>query len=126
MECLAEGLGLDINTFTEGTVDPGVGDSQSVLRLLHYHATEGKSFGPNFWRAGAHADFDVLTMVCIMAIVTSYLILTNSYSRKTVKVVWKFVRGEKWLGISEWAKTGFRLKPAKIVLCAISEISSCV
>jgi isopenicillin N synthase-like dioxygenase len=63
MECLAEGLGLDRNTFTEGTVDPGVGDSQSVLRLLHYHATEGKSFGPNFWRAGAHADFDVLTMV---------------------------------------------------------------
>lgn len=65
MECLAEGLGLPSQTFTEGTVDPGVGDSQSVLRLLHYHSTEGKSFGPNFWRAGAHADFDVLTMVSL-------------------------------------------------------------
>ncbi|ORY20998.1 hypothetical protein BCR39DRAFT_554336 [Naematelia encephala] len=63
MECFAVGLGLPIDTFTEGTVDPGAGDSQSVLRLLHYHSTEGKSFGPNFWRAGAHADFDVLTML---------------------------------------------------------------
>lgn len=63
MECLADGLGLPTDTFTSGTVDPGVGDSQSVLRFLHYHSTEGKSFGPNFWRAGAHADFDVLTMV---------------------------------------------------------------
>lgn len=63
MECFAEGLGLPLDTFTQGTVDPGIGDSQSVLRLLHYHSTEGKSFGDNFWRAGAHADFDVLTMV---------------------------------------------------------------
>lgn len=63
MECLADGLGLPTDTFTTGTVDPGVGDSQSVLRFLHYHPVEGKSFGPNFWRAGAHADFDVLTMV---------------------------------------------------------------
>ena len=63
MECLADGLGLPTDTFTTGTVDPGVGDSQSVLRLLHYHPVEGKSFGSNFWRAGAHADFDVLTMV---------------------------------------------------------------
>ncbi|KAK8858397.1 hypothetical protein IAR55_002624 [Kwoniella newhampshirensis] len=63
MECLAEGLGLPLTTFTEGTVDPGLGDSQDVLRLLHYHSTEGKKFGPNFWRAGAHADFDVLTML---------------------------------------------------------------
>lgn len=63
MECLADGLGLASDTFTKGTVDPGVGDSQSVLRLLHYHSTEGKTFAPNVWRAGAHADFDVLTMV---------------------------------------------------------------
>lgn len=63
MTCFADGLGLPSDTFTTGTVDPGVGDSQSVLRLLHYHSTEGKEFGDNFWRAGAHADFDVLTMV---------------------------------------------------------------
>ena len=63
MECFADGLDLPRDTFTTGTVDPGVGDSQSVLRLLHYHSTEGKNFGPNFWRAGAHADFDILTML---------------------------------------------------------------
>ncbi|PWN46701.1 Clavaminate synthase-like protein [Violaceomyces palustris] len=63
MECFAEGLGLEKDTFTSGTVDPGVGDSQSTLRLLHYHSTEGKSFGNDFWRAGAHADFDVLTLL---------------------------------------------------------------
>lgn len=63
MSCLAEGLGLPSDIFEKGTVDPGMGDSQSTLRLLHYHATEGKDFGPNFWRAGAHTDFDVLTML---------------------------------------------------------------
>jgi len=63
MGCFEVGLGLPEGTLTEGTIDPGVRDSQSVLRLLHYHSTEGKSFGANFWRAGAHADFDVLTMV---------------------------------------------------------------
>ncbi|KAJ9473873.1 Fe2OG dioxygenase domain-containing protein [Pseudozyma hubeiensis] len=63
MECFAEGLGLPLSTFTEGTVDPGVGDSQSTLRLLHYHSVEGKEFGDSFWRAGSHADFDVLTML---------------------------------------------------------------
>lgn len=63
MECFAEGLGLPLDTFTNGTVDPGVGDSQSTLRLLHYHSVEGKEFGNNFWRAGSHADFDVLTML---------------------------------------------------------------
>lgn len=60
MACLADGLGLPADTFTKGTVDgEGKGDAQNVLRLLHYHSTEGKEFGPNFWRAGAHADFDV-------------------------------------------------------------------
>jgi isopenicillin N synthase-like dioxygenase len=63
MQCFAEGLGLPIDTFTTGTVDPGVGDSQSTLRLLHYHDTQGKKFGSEFWRAGPHTDFDVLTML---------------------------------------------------------------
>ena len=52
MECFADALGLPRDIFTVGSVDPGVGDSQSTLRFIHYHATEGKTFGPNFWRAG--------------------------------------------------------------------------
>lgn len=63
MECFADGLGLPHDIFTDGTVECGENDCQNVLRLLHYHSTEGKHFGPNFWRAGAHADFDILTMV---------------------------------------------------------------
>ena len=63
MECFAQGLGLPLSTFTEGTVDPGVGDSQSTLRLLHYHSVEGKQFDDRFWRAGSHTDFDVLTLL---------------------------------------------------------------
>lgn len=39
------------------------GDSQSTLRLLHYHSVEGKELGDNFWRAGSHADFDLLTLL---------------------------------------------------------------
>ncbi|KIR40923.1 hypothetical protein I307_05313 [Cryptococcus deuterogattii 99/473] len=63
MECFADGLGLPHDIFTDGTVECGENDCQNVLRLLHYHSTEGKHFGPNFWRAGAHADFDILTML---------------------------------------------------------------
>lgn len=35
----------------------------STLRLLKYHACEGKDLGENYFRAGAHADFDVLTLL---------------------------------------------------------------
>ncbi|OXG28322.1 hypothetical protein C367_02443 [Cryptococcus neoformans Ze90-1] len=63
MECFADGLGLPHDIFTESTVERGENDCQNVLRLLHYHSTEGKQFGPNLWRAGAHADFDILTML---------------------------------------------------------------
>lgn len=39
------------------------GDSQSTLRLLHYHSVQGKELGDNFWRAGSHADLDLLTLL---------------------------------------------------------------
>lgn len=93
MECFAEGLGLPFDTFTAGTVDPGVGDSQSVLRLLHYHSTEGKSFGDNFWRAGAHADFDVLTMVSVET--GPKTTLTISCFKRTAKAASKSVPAER-------------------------------
>ncbi|WVQ80594.1 hypothetical protein IAT38_002699 [Cryptococcus sp. DSM 104549] len=93
MECFADGLGLPINTFTEGTVETGKGDCQNVLRLLHYHSTEGKTFGPGFWRAGAHADFDILTM----------LFQRNGEGGLEVcpgrKVVGDFGMGQTWLPV---------------------------
>ncbi|BGP42657.1 hypothetical protein JCM10449v2_006669 [Rhodotorula kratochvilovae] len=67
MELFAEGIGLPKDTFTEGTVSPDNGgdknDSMTTLRMLKYHACEGKDFGPDYFRAGAHADFDVLTLL---------------------------------------------------------------
>jgi len=38
-------------------------DCLTTLRLLHYHDASGKEFGPNSWRAGAHSDFDILTLL---------------------------------------------------------------
>ncbi|GAA6038316.1 hypothetical protein JCM8097_003940 [Rhodosporidiobolus ruineniae] len=66
MELLAEGVGLPTETFTEGIVSPEgttKEDSMATLRLLKYHECEGKDFGPDYFRAGAHADFDVLTLL---------------------------------------------------------------
>lgn len=73
MECFADGLGLPHDIFTENTVERGENDCQNVLRLLHYHSIEDKQFGPNFWRAGAHADFDILTMVHLSSAYPLYL-----------------------------------------------------
>jgi isopenicillin N synthase-like dioxygenase len=86
MACFADALGLPHDIFTESTVDPGVGDSQTTLRLLHYHDITGQTFPSNYWRGGyaclcqevffsslvltqgteinrAHADFDCLTLL---------------------------------------------------------------
>ncbi|KAK4046754.1 hypothetical protein OIV83_005859 [Microbotryomycetes sp. JL201] len=66
MELLAEGVGLPSNTFTDGSVCPEDSDredSMSTLRLLHYTSCEEKDFGENYYRAGAHADFDILTLL---------------------------------------------------------------
>ncbi|KAM0791879.1 hypothetical protein ACM66B_004134 [Microbotryomycetes sp. NB124-2] len=66
MELLAEGVGLPKNTFTDGSVCPEDSDredSMSTLRLLHYTSCEDKDFGENYYRAGAHADFDILTLL---------------------------------------------------------------
>jgi hypothetical protein len=35
----------------------------STLRLLKYHDSTHQNFPPNYMRAGAHADFDVLTLL---------------------------------------------------------------
>ncbi|PWW79697.1 Clavaminate synthase-like protein [Tuber magnatum] len=38
-------------------------DAQSTLRLLHYHDITGTQYPSNYWRAGAHTDYDCLTML---------------------------------------------------------------
>ncbi len=63
LSCFAMKLGFAEDFFTRAH-DPSVPEYQSTLRLLHYFATgiidecDGE-----LWRAGAHTDFDCLTMV---------------------------------------------------------------
>lgn len=63
LSCFAQRLGFDIDTFTEGH-DPLREEYQSTLRLIHYLGMEdAKPEDFNHWRAGAHTDFDCLTLL---------------------------------------------------------------
>lgn len=63
LSCFADRLGFDRDFFAKAH-DPASDQYQSTLRLLHYYAIP-----PEFkdhlglWRAGAHTDFDVLTLL---------------------------------------------------------------
>ncbi|RMX99377.1 hypothetical protein D0867_12125 [Hortaea werneckii] len=64
MLCFARGIGFPDDYFIKAH-DISRPDCQSVLRLLHYFAVDG-SAGPlpeTFYRAGAHADWDLLTLL---------------------------------------------------------------
>jgi len=43
--------------------DVQAADAQNTLRLLHYQDVTGTQFPDDYWRAGAHTDFDLLTML---------------------------------------------------------------
>lgn len=60
--CLAEGLGFE-SSFFEQAHQIKAADAQSTLRLLHYPDVTGQQFADNEWRAGAHTDFDCLTLL---------------------------------------------------------------
>ncbi|KAI9471041.1 MAG: hypothetical protein EXX96DRAFT_375911 [Benjaminiella poitrasii] len=60
--CLAIGLGFESNFFTRShkVEEP---DCLNTLRCLHYHDITGQTFPAEYWRAGAHTDFDTLTLL---------------------------------------------------------------
>ena len=63
LSCFAERLGFDSGFFTQAH-DPSRDSYQSTLRLLHYYPIDPAlrdSLG--LWRAGAHTDFDCLTLL---------------------------------------------------------------
>jgi isopenicillin N synthase-like dioxygenase len=63
LSCFADRLGLPREHFTAAH-DPASPDYQSTLRLLHYFAVPEELRGvPGRWRAGAHTDFDCLTLL---------------------------------------------------------------
>ncbi|KAK1042153.1 hypothetical protein LTR33_015591 [Friedmanniomyces endolithicus] len=64
MLCFARGLGFPDDFFVQAH-DSSRPDCQSVLRLLHYFAVDPAA-GPlpeKYYRAGAHADWDFLTLL---------------------------------------------------------------
>lgn len=63
LSCFATKLGFAEEFFTVAH-DPTLPDYQSTLRLLHYlPMTQVDEADGELWRAGAHTDFDCLTMV---------------------------------------------------------------
>lgn len=62
MICFARGLGFPDNFFID-CHDVSKADSQTVARLLHYFATPESHNGDIPHRAGAHTDWDFLTLL---------------------------------------------------------------
>lgn len=63
LSCFADRLGFDRDFFTRAH-DPSRDTYQSTLRLLHYYAIAPEAqAGMDLWRAGAHTDFDCLTLL---------------------------------------------------------------
>ncbi|WP_186425176.1 isopenicillin N synthase family dioxygenase [Cupriavidus metallidurans] len=63
LSCFADRLGFDTDFFSRAH-DPVAPDYQSTLRLLHYYAIPPEAQDKlDLWRAGAHTDFDCLTLL---------------------------------------------------------------
>lgn len=63
LSCFACKLGFDADFFTRAH-NPGLPTYQSTLRMLHYFAVDpALKDDLGLWRAGAHTDFDCLTLL---------------------------------------------------------------
>lgn len=62
MVCFARGLGFPDDFFVNAH-DVSKGDSQTVARLLHYFETPVVNDGHVYHRAGAHTDWDFVTLL---------------------------------------------------------------
>ncbi|KAK6359742.1 hypothetical protein TWF696_000881 [Orbilia brochopaga] len=62
LSCLAVGLGLEEDYFAK-IHDVNSDEAMTTLRLLHYHENETRAIPDGHIRAGAHTDYDVLTLL---------------------------------------------------------------
>lgn len=62
MSCFAYKMGFAEDFFSHAhkSTSPGY---QSTLRMLHYFGIDRSTIAPGTWRAGAHTDFDMLTLL---------------------------------------------------------------
>ncbi len=62
LSCFAQRLGFARDFFTHAHNPEGEG-YQSTLRMLHYYPASKEAIASGQWRAGAHTDFDCLTLL---------------------------------------------------------------
>lgn len=62
LSCFADRLGFEQDFFNRAH-DPAGDGYQSTVRLLHYFPMSGTDFEAGQWRAGAHTDYDCLTLL---------------------------------------------------------------
>lgn len=62
LACFAYKLGMPSDYFKKA-LDPKSDGFLSTLRLIHYLPLTEEELKPNMWRAGAHTDFDALTLL---------------------------------------------------------------
>lgn len=62
LSCFADRLGFERHFFARAH-DPDGEGYQSTVRLLHYFPMTGDQFEGGQWRAGAHTDYDCLTLL---------------------------------------------------------------
>lgn len=62
LSCFAYKMGFD-EAFFSAAHAPDQKTYQSTLRMLHYYAISPEQQGSELWRAGAHTDFDCLTLL---------------------------------------------------------------
>jgi isopenicillin N synthase-like dioxygenase len=62
LSCFADRLGFDRDFFTRAH-DPNGAGYQSTVRLLHYFPMSADDFDDGQWRAGAHTDYNCLTLL---------------------------------------------------------------
>jgi isopenicillin N synthase-like dioxygenase len=62
LSCFADRLGFDRDFFARAH-DPNGDGYQSTVRLLHYFPMSADDFTEGQWRAGAHTDYNCLTLL---------------------------------------------------------------
>jgi isopenicillin N synthase-like dioxygenase len=97
MRCFARGLGFPDDFFIK-CHDVSRSDSQTTMRLLHYFALPEEADGKEYHRAGAHADWDFLTLLFQKEGQSGLEICPGRES------VTEFGIGDKWTKVE--AKTG--------------------
>ncbi|KAF3767284.1 Clavaminate synthase-like protein [Cryphonectria parasitica EP155] len=93
MVCLARGLGFPDDYFLQSH-NPSDPTCQNVMRLLHYFATPEVNDGKIYHRAGAHADWGLLTLLFQQEGQTGLEICPGR------EAVTKFALGDTWTRVN--------------------------